>query len=82
MLDPRNLIHLVVWRRECIERKYLHWEKKMNLFACHPMVFRPSRVPVVDKNFMPLHLCFDEVLTPSCCWLKKLIICVYLKLIF
>ena len=50
MLDPRNLIHLVVWRRECIERKYLHWEKKMNLFACHPMMLRPSRVPVVDKK--------------------------------
>ena len=83
MLDPRNLINLVlVWRRECIERKYLHWEKKMNLFACHPMMFRPSRVPVVDKSFMPLHLCFDVVLTPSCCWLKKLIICVNLKLIF
>ena len=72
MLEPRNLINLVlVWRRECIERKYLRWEKKMNLFACHPMVFRPSRVPVVDKSFMPLHLCFDVVLTPSCCWLKK-----------
>ena len=27
MLEPRNLMHLAVWRRECIERKYLHWEK-------------------------------------------------------
>ena len=69
-----ELINLAVWRKECIERKYLHWEKKMNLFACHPMVFRPSRVPVVDKSFMPLHLCFDVVFTPSCCWLKKRII--------